>query len=476
MIQRPKQICLIYGGSGKHYAQIVAERIEREEEADRIPITVKLILEQILTGDMVGGLMDIVHDSDLFVIFMTAEDIGGPSESELKMRVRQNVLLEVGMALYAAGHKARDKLIFASDIENLNELELPSDLASFSIKAFNKQGFDTFCDELIEKIQRLLELQPHLNLLSNSNYYSNYKRLFSNRDSEIFSYSGRNQLQVILNHWLEDCQRINRFDQKVLFVLERLTFFPIFGRHQEFRDWLHQLQECVEISDHDDTGLHSEALTVLNLCLEHIESRTQADSNSDEHTHLDIYRAFENVISKLSRYPSLNPVLKLCAHDYFGLACLKAYSFRRNPDLLKQAQKAFILCLETVPAQDANPGFWKGYLEYNLTRVHRELYRIEAGEEHAEAAERLAASAVLTRKKWIRISEYPSVFRNALSYEYFLARIEQIRLAQDRGKRSPQWIAEQIERVLFEVDAYYAEGEVLHQFSEIQQTLEKLKG
>jgi len=70
---------------------------------------------------------------------------------------------------------------------------------------------------------------------------------------------------------------------------------------------------------------------------------------------------------------------------------------------------------------------------------------------------------------------YPSVFRNALSYEYFLARIEQIRLARDRAIRPTGWIEGQIERVAIEVEAYYTEGEVLHQFSEIQRTLDDLK-
>jgi len=408
MIQKPKQVCLIYGGAGKRYAHAIAERIQHEECETRTPITATLILEQILTGDLVGGLMHIVRNSDLFIIFLTAEDIGGPSTSKLKSRVRQNVLLEIGMALYAAGDSARDKLILVSDVENLEQLDIPSDLSSFSIKSFDRNSFDAFSEELIKKILGLLLIQSRRNLLADKRYCSRYRELFVDSDPEVFLYSGSNQLQIILDHWLQDCKTISRFDQKAIFVLERLPFFPIFGRHKRFVDWLHKIHESVQIGDHDDSGLQIDAMSVLSLCLEHTESRINIDPDAAEHTHHAIGQAFESVIARLSKSDTLNPILKLCAYDYYGLTCLKLFHFSSDPLMLERAQRAFRVCIETIRAQDANPGFWQGYLEYNLSRVHRELYKLGKGNEHAEEAERLLGSAVLIRKKWVRISEYLS--------------------------------------------------------------------
>lgn len=475
MIHRPKLICVIYGGSGRNYARRVAERLQAEEDRNRTPVSGKLILEEILSGDLVGGLVELIKDSDLFVIFLTAEDVGGDSNGEILNRVRQNVLLETGMALFAAGESARDNLLFVTDVEDLSALDIPSDIQSFNIKTFRPQDFDEFCDQLIDKVKSILSIPSYLNLLENSTYFTRYRALFSDADKEIFLRSGTNQLQMVLDQWLKDCSFIQRFDQKVVFLLERLPFFPIFGRHGWFSEWINLVYHQVEISEHDASGLDVDAMDILNLCLEHTESRLNPQSSADENTHYSILNAFESVIERISKYKEINPVVRLCAHDYLGLTCMKLYSLTSEVDLLHRAISAFKLCLTVIPPQDSNLGFWRGYLEYNLSRAYREIFLLGNGDSYADQAERLLSSAVLTRRKWVKIPEYPPVFRNALSYEYFLARIEQVRLARDRGRKSSQWIKDQIDRIGLEVDVYYSDGEALNQFSEIQSTLAGLK-
>ena len=475
MIHRPKLVCVIYGGAGKVYARRLAERLAAEEEESHTPVRVKLILEEILSGDMVGSLVDLIKGSDMFVIFLTAEDVGGATEQQILSRVRQNVLLETGMALFAAGERARDKLLLVTDVEDPKKLDLPSDIASFSVKQFEKSAFEGFCDHLIKKIEDTLHVPSYRNLLTDPEYFTRYRTLFADADEEVFHRSGKNQLQRVLDQWSEDCCLIQRFDQKIIFLLERLPFFPIFGRHAFFSDWLSNVYHQVELSEHLASDLDLDALDVLSLCFEHTESRLNPDSAADESTHLSILNAFEAVVEKLQRQDNVNPVVMLCAHDYLGLTCLKLYSFSSEINHIQRAIEEFKICLRIIPAQDNNPGFWRGYIEYNLSRAYRELYIRGNGEVYADQAEKLLSSAVLTRKKWLKIPEYPHVFRNALSYEYFLARIEQIRLARDRRSKPQGWLIEQIDRIGLEVDMHYSEGEVLGQFSEIQGTLSRIK-
>lgn len=52
MIHKYKTISIIYGGSGKKYAETLSERLFRMSEKGRFPINVKIIMENILIGDL----------------------------------------------------------------------------------------------------------------------------------------------------------------------------------------------------------------------------------------------------------------------------------------------------------------------------------------------------------------------------------------------------------------------------------------
>ena len=108
MISKYKVVSIIYGGEGKTYADKLYKTIEEVSKKKRYPVKAKCVMEKILTDELLGQVVNLFKDSEFCVIFLTQDDIV-MCEGEEKRRVRQNVVLEIGMALIELG---RERCIF----------------------------------------------------------------------------------------------------------------------------------------------------------------------------------------------------------------------------------------------------------------------------------------------------------------------------------------------------------------------------
>ena len=75
MISGYKTVSIIYGGSGKKYADALNERIKEVAGEQRYPIQAAIINEKILTRELLTDVMGLFRQSEFCVVFLTEEDV-----------------------------------------------------------------------------------------------------------------------------------------------------------------------------------------------------------------------------------------------------------------------------------------------------------------------------------------------------------------------------------------------------------------
>ena len=91
MIQRYKDVSIIYGGSGRRYAEALNDKLTKISQEERYPIQATIINEKILTRELLTDVMRLFKESEFCVTFLTKEDYCTIGNIE-KKRLRQNVV------------------------------------------------------------------------------------------------------------------------------------------------------------------------------------------------------------------------------------------------------------------------------------------------------------------------------------------------------------------------------------------------
>lgn len=152
MLKQYKLVSIIYGGSGTKYAKEMNALIQRRSEDMRYPITSKIVMESVLTGDLLTSITDLFTQTEYCLAFLTADDCCIRDGKQV-YRLRQNVVLELGMAIYRLG---RDKCILLSDFDPARgDVELPSDLKGVDIKYFAPEEQEQVFNAVLEKVLQL---------------------------------------------------------------------------------------------------------------------------------------------------------------------------------------------------------------------------------------------------------------------------------------------------------------------------------
>ena len=139
----------LYGGQGRRYAQLLNDRITAVAKKERYPIAAKMIMESILTRELLSDVMDLFRESEFCVAFLTADDICVIGETN-HYRLRQNVVFEIGMALIQLG---RERCILLSDFDGMTaNVELPTDMNSLEIRQFAPDRVDDVIEDVLRKI------------------------------------------------------------------------------------------------------------------------------------------------------------------------------------------------------------------------------------------------------------------------------------------------------------------------------------
>lgn len=496
MIQRYKKVSIIYGGSGREYAQTLKKKIEDVSNEERFPIYAKIINDRVLTRELLHDVMKLFKESDFCVAFFTKDDSCLVEKSQ-KKRLRQNVVFELGMALIELG---RERCIFLSDFDvDDPDFELPSDMNSLEILNFNNSDVNTVLDDVIDKILHLSrqsiisghktdKIPRYDHLLTRSEYRIDYENIFVERPLTLAS-EGQAFFNDTLTYWRDECESLPHFDEKCIYLLERLGFLPAFGKNQEVNIFLEQAEVLIEkysendINYYGDTSLLDFTLKLVRCVIDYIKIKnddmrsarridytkiTDEDMNSARRIikYRELLQRF--LCNNIEVHSTINPLIKVIHYDYLGLAYLCIYRAENHEDDLNRAREAFQKSLDYVKSIDMSMQIWTGYLTYNIARVLSECNSPAEAEKYFE-------ESIQIRRNWLRISSYNMTVRNALSYEYFIAKISCLDMCQKYRLMSRDEIQTEYSLVENELDNYSNADSNLGSLDYIRQLLKDRK-
>lgn len=476
MLKQYKLVSIIYGGSGTKYAREMNELIQRRSEERRYPITSKTVMESVLTGDLLTSITDLFTRTEYCLAFLTADDccIRG---DERVYRLRQNVVLELGMAIYRLG---REKCILLSDFDPARgDVELPSDLKGVDIKYFAPEEREQVFEAVLDKVLQLTSdsdntIPQYDKLLERTAHYVNYTELFSAcsaLESREDAY-----LKSVLSHWQQECASFPFFEEKCLYFLERIGFVSMFGRHDWVLDFLDHIKDLTDNYRQRDVAYCGKKQVdflqnLTGVVLEFAQIKThEGRSPAEEYTQL---------AQALARVPAegsgvTNPLALTVYYDYLGLLNLLLYELTNRVERLTEATRCFKLVIDRYADHtDLGLRIWPGFVKYNLARCYLLQYNLWQNPEDAQLALDYFDDACRIRKRWLKQSRFHQVIRSALSYEYFICKLDEINARCVLQNKTPEDMVQEYLLLERELEAYMLRSEQLERLVFIQNLLEQ---
>ncbi len=479
MIQAYKNVSIIYGGHGRKYADALNERILKLSEEKRYPIKPTIINERILTCELLAEVTSLFKGSEFCVAFLTEDDFSINKDGGKTQRLRQNVVFELGMALIEIG---RERCILLSDFDpNKADFELPSDMHSLEIKRFDEDSFDSVCGSVIEKLLSFSkssinygttsdDIPCYNNLFRRDEYLIDYENIFSNRPDSLAT-EGWDFYKDTLKYWEEECEALPNYDEKCIHILERIGFLPIFGKTRAAADYLSKVDALTDnyhrsdIRYYGDAGILEFARNLVSCVAAYTNAKT-VDIGDQER--LSRFKKIRRDLSseRAEEHKDINPLMAVVYYDYLGLLYLRLYGYEKKSEDLQKALDCFLEASKLTSKVDMALQIWSGFLTYNIARVYAEKGEVEESEAYYNKAIRI-------RGAWLKNSRYNITVRNALSYEYFIARISYLDMCKKYGIKSDEELKTDYTDVERELDMYSENDEQAGQLFNIRKMLVK---
>ena len=471
MVKKYKTISIVYGGSGRDYATKMKNMIDSLSLEKKIPIRSVIVLDSILTGDLLTSITTLFSESDVCVILLTADD-----EAKGYKRIRQNVLFEIGMALFNLG---KEKCILLSDFDpKAKDIELPSDLNGLEIKQFDKESEDKVFKDVLSKVLvlskdvnklngTLSDLPTYENLLVRDKYRVDYENLFEYSTETL-------NLSDVLDDWYKECKSLTRYEERAIYFIERIGFLPIFSEKDGIEEWYIKMEPL--LSSFNDKDIDEYSLDLLNfvkntiLALITYVCYSFGGNSKDEKT-------FRKIIAFLEDEPpvegqSINPLLLTVYYDYLGLSYMHLYEYTNDEKHLEKAISLFSLIVDKyVGVVDTSMSVWSGFLLFNLARAYRKRYALTKSDTDKDLTLKFYKKASQYRHGWLAKAGFCKTVRNALSIEYFMAELEHIDFKEESGKIDKETAYEELVNLKHELSAYYNNDEKLVKLATIQDKL-----
>lgn len=480
MISKYKIISIVYGGKGKAYAERLDKKIEMISAKERYPLATKLIMESVLTGELLSGVMKLFRESEFCIAFLTADDVCVFGD-ETHYRLRQNVVFEIGMALIELG---RERCILLSDFDcSQKEFELPSDMMSLSILPFAPEEFDCVMNNVLDKILResvtslrtgisTEEIPQYDSLFTRTNYYVHYESLFGDK-AAYGTYSGKELLSAVLRDWDQECASLPHFDEQCMFLFERLGFMPFFGNIPEVEQLLKHARSWAESYKQWDIQYYkqkTELLDFVRMVIVNIVDYTQLKQERVKDQSME----YNRILRQFQEYPvsknqRINPLIRVVYYDYLGLTYLRLSAYQNEAEYVRLAQESFELALKYAKKVDTSMSVWAGFLYHNLARTY-------ARQNDWEKAKTAFDKAISIRGKWIRNTAFNVTIRNALSYEYFVAKIAKLEMLEKSRCMSEDEMRRAIENLETELNTYHDTGKEVGALERIRVFISEHKG
>ena len=460
MLKQYKLVSIVYGGSGSKYAKDLHDMITRRSEQERYPIASKIVMESVLTGDLLSSITDLFTQTEYCLAILTADDCC-QLDGRNVYRLRQNVVFELGMAVYRLG---RERCILLSDFDPRdNNIELPSDLKGMDIKSFDEQSREQAFSDVLDKILQLSsvdndgQIPCYDHLLEREDYFVNYEDLFASC-SHLDSRDGVAYLKGILEFWMNECRSFRHYEERSLYFLERIAFLPMFGRHKWVDEWLVEMEALLNRYTPADISycgkrklnfLRNLAFTVSAIMRLKLSDQERSDG-----------RAYQELLEQLTMEPAeesgvVNPLALTVYYDYLGLLHMYLLDAGKGDIHLDEAIGCFESIMDTyVEHTDMNLGIWSGFVGYNLARCYLKKYRKTGEPALAKKAQKFMLNASRVRKGWLSGTGFHASICSALSYEYFICKIEQISAMKLLGSHTNEEILQESKRLEGELETY----------------------
>ena len=431
MIEQYKYISIIYGNTGRKCATYLADRIEKMHREEGYPVKTHLLADEILnSGTILDTIKDLILSSVACIVILTFDDAEGT-------RVRQNVLIEIGMA---ASCIERDKCFFISEKVPL-PVDFPSDLrSSINPNYFDKDNLEDIFNKLKPVICRQLELKSNRGLLTEKDYEYDYRKLLFDIPEHVLNEPAEIQLDHILQTWTDNIKKYDFVSEKIMYLAERISFFANFKINDLFFQCMKEIESSIKPSKKDfnfyDRIYLREICRLFKSILLYTtekykpEVRSSNASLSNRQSE-QIYTSFrhisEDIESFVKKYEAnpdwnCNRIILILAYDYLALAFMKKlnYSGETSIDEWEYIEDCFKKVVDLAEEDDCSDELWNGYAYYNLARVYENMYRITQDSTYMQKMRKSIEDALYFRHEWLDV-DFDGVFGTALTYEYFLA-------------------------------------------------------
>ena len=264
--------------------------------------------------------------------------------------------------------------------------------------------------------------------------YVDYDNILSD-----FSLCTDNKTQSILHKWINDCEKIQQYDERCLMILKCIGFLPAFSQKADKIWFLEKANELTysfsksDIHNYGRTDILILARSVIAAAIEYIKAQLEIIIPEDNNG--DLQKVFSKMLDRFlsvsipEKIP-INPLLLVAYYHYLGLVFYRNYLYTHLHDQLIEAKRAMEKALQYTSKVDMHLQIWKAFLTYNLGRVYSEL------EEHKEAIKNIQI-AVSIRQSLLNSPFFSKTIKHDLCFEYLLACIVETDIKKKAEKISP---------------------------------------
>lgn len=256
--------------------------------------------------DVLGTVVKTIRNSDLIYIVFTLDDIGASKrayeqngDDALVGRLRQNVLIELGMALVVCDNTEKIKIVADFNKNELGE-DFPSDIRNaLSIREFSNGNFDEVLDSICRFIRNDFDVAPTKNLLHDEHGIVDFENVFDEFE-KLNRYGGKKikRLWDILDLWLPTLDSFDYVEERLLYTLERLKSFPVFGSGEKLIDWIKKFRDaCLDphLPITSDREFIRFTQDVVNASLDYTLVKTDESTETSLQAYKDVASDFSDL-------------------------------------------------------------------------------------------------------------------------------------------------------------------------------------
>lgn len=490
MLSSYKKISIIYGGEGRSYASKIKEELERLHHEEKYPLFVNDLNTEWVGHDILGDVVKAIKNSDLIFIVFTLDDIGASKKNfekdgnnALRGRLRQNVLIELGMALVVVGEH-KEKIMVVSDF-NKTELgdDFPSDIRnSLEMRQFRKDNFEEILGSLIDHVRHKFGIEPTTNILHEEDAIEDFENVFDEFDKlNLYSDKKIKNLSEILSMWLPALKEFTFPEERLLYCLERIKSLPIFGNGEKLCNWIREFERDSLISvdrHHPDYEYISFVQDVASACLEYTIVKSDDSTEDDFEQYSSLVRDFSKLEKRyeefVSRGVKIRPLIGFMLTEYYGLSLMRLMKINSAFEHVDKALEEFEKCYEYAKRIDTRLELYQGYASFNIGRCHYYKFLSTKDEKEIDLFLDYMDETIKIRKRWKELSGFMQCYMNALSFEYFYAQSEYNYMKKNINKITNDEYKANLSRIISEIDGYICKDSELQKLYKLKQRCVKL--